>query len=443
MLTRVAIDSVLADAIPYLIDERVGIIRSVYEVRRTPGAPNFFHYAARACNTRAFTRQENFFATGGASVDRQRCIGKAIGEAVERYCSAIYDVDALPLVDAREAPFECVAPSEFALFTDAQLVSPGFPWVPFTNETPIRWTPARDILMGDTRHVPAAMVYMPYTYYQGTGDSPIVQPISTGMAAHTSLAQATLSGLYEVIERDAFTITWQAQLAPPSIRLETLSDEAYDVVQRFAHVGATVVLLDLTMDHGVHTILAVLRSPDASSPALTFAASSSLDPERAVIGAIEELAHTRRYSTQVKAIMGPLALDPDYANVVNQRDHLALYAEGANAELASFLFGSRKRVEFESLPCRSSGDADQDLRHVCERVAAIGHRALVVDYTSSDVRSLGLWAVRVLIPGFHPLFMGHRLRALGGRRWREVPRKLGYPARDPDWSGNPAPHPYP
>src|SRR6266436_19588 len=114
MLARVAIDSVLADAIPYLIDERVGIIRSVYEVRRTPGAPNFFHYAARACNTRAFTRHENFSATGGASVDRQRCIGKAIGEAIERYCSAIYDVDALPLVDAREAPFECVAPSEFA-----------------------------------------------------------------------------------------------------------------------------------------------------------------------------------------------------------------------------------------------------------------------------------------------------------------------------------------
>ena len=443
MLARSVIDDKLADAIPYLVDEKIGIIRSVFEVRRTAGAPNFFHYAALAGDTRAFTRQENFSATGGASVDRHRAIGKAIGESIERYCSAIYDVDALRLVDALEAPFECVGPSEFALYSEAQLASRGFPWVPFTNETPIRWTPARDVSSGATKHVPAAMVYMPYTYYQGTGDSPIVQPISTGMAAHTSLARATLSGLYEVIERDAFTITWQGQLAPPSIRLETLSDEAYDVVQRFVHAGATVMLFDLTMDHGVHTILSVLRSSDASSPALTFAASSSLNPEHAVIGALEELAHTRRYSAQVKAIMGPLVLDADYANVVDQRNHLAVYADGANAGLASFLFASRKRVEFESLQCRSSGDADKDLQQVCERVASVGHRPLVVDYTSSDVRSLGLWAVRALIPGFHPLFMGHRLRALGGSRWREVPKKLGYPARDPDWSGNPAPHPYP
>ena len=443
MLARNVIDSTLADAIPYLVDDQLGLIRSVFEVRRTPGAPNFFHYAALTGNTRAFTRQENFYATGGASVDRQRAIAKSIGEAIERYCSAIYDVDTLPLTDALEAPFECIGPSEFALYSEAQLASRGFPWVPFTNETPIRWTPARDLLSGATKHVPAAMVYMPYTYYQGTGDSPIVQPISTGMAAHTSLTRATLSGLYEVIERDAFTITWQGQLAPPSIRLETLSDEAYDVVQRFVHAGATVVLFDLTMDHGVHTILGVLRSPDASSPALTFAAASSLDPEQAVISALEELAHTRRYSAQVKAIMGPLVLDPDYGNVVDQRNHLAVYADGANAELASFLFASRKRVEFESLTCRASGDAEQDLRQVCERVAAVGHRALVVDYTSSDVRSLGLWAVRALIPGFHPLFMGHRLRALGGRRWREVPTKLGYPARERDWTGNPAPHPYP
>jgi ribosomal protein S12 methylthiotransferase accessory factor len=443
MLTLTGIDRVLVDAIPYLVDERVGIINTVQEVRRTPGAPNFFHYAAQACNTRAFTKQANFSTTGGASVDRGRAIAKAIGEAIERYCSAIYDVEGLPLARAADAPFECVSPSEFALFTDAQLASPGFPWVPFTSETPVRWTAALDIRTGKTHYVPAAMVYMPYSFFQGSGDSPIVQPISTGMASHTSLARATLAGVYEVIERDAFSIVWQAQLDPPQIRVDTLSDEGYDLVQRFECGDAKVVLFDLTMDHGIPTILSVLRSPGPASPALVFAAAASLDPDRALKGALEELAHTRRYSSQIKTQMEPIAIEPEYVNVVDQRDHLAVYAEHSNVDLANFLFQSKKRIEFDSIPQRSLGDAAEDLKLAAEMVENVGHRALVVDFTSSDVRPFGLFAVRALIPGFHPLFMGHRLRALGGRRLREVPKKLGYPARIPDWGGNPAPHPYP
>ncbi|HEX3763068.1 MAG TPA: YcaO-like family protein, partial [Kofleriaceae bacterium] len=167
--------SALALAYPDLFDERVGIIGRVVDVDRMPGAPDFFHVAAEACNTRAFTRQVNFRAAGGASADRDRAIAKALGEATERYCSAIYDIESLPLATAAAAPFACVAPSEFALYSTAQLASDGFPWVEFTERTPVRWTPAEDVLTGEVRHVPAAMVYMPYIYYQGSGDSPITQ----------------------------------------------------------------------------------------------------------------------------------------------------------------------------------------------------------------------------------------------------------------------------
>src|SRR5438067_523325 len=97
MMTPDSVGQKLIDALPYLVDEKVGIINVVQEVRRFPGAPNFFHYAAEACNTRAFTKQTNFAITGGASVDRDRAIAKAAGEAIERYCSAIYDVESLPL----------------------------------------------------------------------------------------------------------------------------------------------------------------------------------------------------------------------------------------------------------------------------------------------------------------------------------------------------------
>jgi len=73
----------------------------------------------------------------------------------------------------------------------------------------------------------------------------------------------------------------------------------------------------------------------------------------------------------------------------------------------------------------------------------VGHRVLLADVTSEDVGDLGLRVVRALIPGFHPLILGHKIRALGGRRLWEVPQKLGYPGVTRAKGDNPAPHPYP
>jgi len=430
----------MTEALPLLVDDHVGVVHHVREVPTDPGSPNFFHYAAKACNTSAFAGQVNFSNTGGASTQRPVAIAKAVGEAVERYCAALYRVQDLPLCNYREAGFACTHPGDFALHSAEQYQSPGFPWVPFTEDTPIRWTPARDLGSGETLHVPAAFVWIPYHYYQGSGDSPIGQPISTGLACHGCLAQATISGLCETIERDAFTIMWQARLAMPQIRVETLSDENYDLVQRFERTGDRVVLLDITLDVGVPTVLSVLCSEAAARPAYVFAASADPDPERAVQKALEELAHTRRYSQQIKRNLPPVVADDDYEQVQTQLDHLNFAGDAANRGHFEFVFGSGERVEFDDLPNLAGESPERTLATLVERIQATGHHPLVADLTSPDIRDLGLTVVRCLVPGYHPLYMGHRLRALGGHRLWEVPGRLG---QEPSRATNPAPHPYP
>lgn len=424
-----------------IVDEKVGIVRRVQMVPREAGAPDFFHVAAQACQTRAFSRQANFGAAGGASTDRDVAIAKAVGEAVERYCAALFEVEELPLDTYRDAPFPCVSPSEFALFRPEQYRERGFPWAPFDEDTPVRWRSATELGADDTCYVPAAMVYVPYYYYQGSGDTPIVQPISTGLACHTGSAEAMCGALCEVIERDVFTITWQARIPRPHIRVETLSDVNYDIVQRFERTGSSVTLFDLDLDLGVPSVLAVLRSDSPAAPALVFAAASDLDPERAVRKSLEELAHTRRYSQEIVSRLPRLDEDPAHANVVDQISHLNFWCDHAHTPLANFLFSSEKRISFGEINNLASGDAEADCQTLVDKLAAIGHRALMVDLTTEDVRSLGLSVVRAIVPGFHPLFMGHRLRALGGRRLWEVPRKLGL--NPSDRIDNPAPHPYP
>lgn len=434
----------LAGIAQHLFDPVVGVIGGLEEVPREAGGPDFFHYLARSCDTAAFQRYRAFSFAGGASTTREGAIAKSIGEAVERYCAAFYDADALPLVASAKATFPCVAPAEFALYGEAQYRSPGFPWVPFTDRTPVRWTPAVDQVSGATVHVPACRVFIPYYFVAGTGDSPIDQPISTGLACHGTWADAALGAVCEVIERDAALIAWQAMMSPPQVRIETLSDANYDLVRRFEAVGDEVALLDITLDHGVPTFLSVLRSRRAGAPALVCAPATALDPEIAVRKSLEELAHTRRYCQWVITNAPRLEPDPpEYLAVHDQRSHLNFYVDRANAHHADFLFTGSTRREFSDLANHATGDAAIDLARVVERIAGVGHRVLLAELTTPEIAALGLAVVRAVIPGFHSLHMGFSLRAQGGQRLWTTPQRLGHRGVTVAGGDNPAPHPYP
>jgi ribosomal protein S12 methylthiotransferase accessory factor len=143
-------------------------------------------------------------------------------------------------------------------------------------------------------------------------------------------------------------------ISPPRIQVETLSDENYDLVQRFERSRGEVTLLDITTDVGVPTVMSVLRCRATDQPALVVAASTSLDPEEAVRKSLEELAHTRRYSQQINMKLPRLVVDaPGHENVTGQISHLNFWCDHANAHHADSLFASKKRVEFAALPRRA------------------------------------------------------------------------------------------
>ena len=119
-----------------------------------------------------------------------------------------------------------------------------------------------------------------------------------------------------------------------------------------------------------------------------------------------------------------------------------MYFDQSNLHLAAFLWGSRNQIALEDITNLSTQNASHDLRFLVENVNALGHRVLLVDITSEDIRSFGLWVFRALIPGFHPLMMGYRFRILGGERLWTIPQMLGHPGLVPEKGDNPAPHPF-
>lgn len=425
-----------------LVDARTGIVRELVELRVDDDEPRFVHYLSYACSTEPWGFLPNFGNNGGVGTTRETALAKAIGESVERYCSALFSYDDLVWSAYEDLDRPGTPPGSFALYGAGQYEQPGFPWAPFTPRTPVAWTPGRSLTTGDEVLVPAPFVFVPYHYLADRPDTPITQPISTGLACGSSPDDAALSALCEAIERDAFTITWQARLSRPRIALDSLPPDLTDLVERYASVGLRIHLVDITTDVRCPVVLSLAEGFTQTSPALAVAAAAHPDPVVACRKSLEELAHTRRFASQVMDYLPPVAGDVEAGHpaVTDQRAHLRFYCPQPAKAFAQFAWSAEETVDLAAL---GSGTGPQGLDDVAAAVAATGEDAVLVDLTTPDVAELGLSVARVVAPGLHPLQMGHSNRALGGQRLYRVPQRLGYPGLAPGDDDNPNPHPFP
>jgi ribosomal protein S12 methylthiotransferase accessory factor len=427
-----------------LVDFKVGVIQRIEELRIDDDDPDFFHYYSKACNTARFTAMKNFSDNGGASTDRYIAIAKAMGEAVERYCSAIYDPETFHFAAYRDLTRAAVHPSLLSMYRADQFHWPEFPWQPFTVETPVHWTRGISLVTGKEVLLPAAAVYVPFHFRGQTRSAFIIQPISTGLACGSSFTEAALSGLCEVLERDAFTITWQSRLSRPRLDHETLPKSVKDLIARFNAVGISIKLMNMTTDIRVPSILCIGVCGARTSPAIAVAAATDPSAERALQKALDELAHTRKYAKHLMRYIPevPVQVDEGHPLVKDQRDHLRFYCPQSAIAFAEFAWASSEITAFDDLPDLSGEPSDQ-LQEVVRRTAAAGMEPVAVDLTTPDIASLGLHVVRTVVAGAHPLCMGHGNRALGVSRLYDVPPRLGYQGLAHGGMDNPYPHPFP
>jgi ribosomal protein S12 methylthiotransferase accessory factor len=197
------------------------------------------------------------------------------------------------------------------------------------------------------------------------------------------------------------------------------------------------------MDHEIPVIMAVLENIQRDAPRFVFAISCSLDPEEAITKALEELAHSHRYSRLLLNRREQFLPNHNFSNVVDRVSHVSLYCHHRYAHLARFLFNSEQRIGLEEIKPWARESPARGLQTLVKKIKSIGHRILLCDVTTDDVRGVGLSVFRAIIPGFHRLCIGHRVRTLGGTRLWEIPQKLGYKGISRSSGDNPAPHPVP
>ncbi|WP_435184514.1 YcaO-like family protein [Halobellus sp. EA9] len=394
----VDIDDSLARA-ERALDERTGLVAQVGERESFP-VP---YYLARIATTEGFSDARAAELAAGVDPDWDVAFMKALGEGLERYCAGVYRQAEFTVAPERTRS-RPVPPSAFVLPEDTASVDP---------DTPIPWVAGEDLHTGESASLPAEFVHYP-------PPSERHKPaITTGLGLGNSGAEALLSGLYEVIERDATMLAWYSSFEPLGL---SVSDSRYEELRKRARAeDLSVTSLLVTQDVDVPVVASAVHR-DGEWPRFAVGSGASLGPADAARSA---LAEALQNWMELRS-MGPEG---------------AAEEGGAIGAHADFPAAAQSFVDPDvTVPAAEVGPADvpageAELSEALDRVADAGLDAYAARTTTADVASLGFEAVRVLVPAAQPLFQGE---PFFGERARTVPESLGFePQLDRAY------HPYP
>jgi ribosomal protein S12 methylthiotransferase accessory factor len=364
-------------------DARLGPITEVGEVESFP-VP---YYLATVASV-PFADVDPPDHAAGVAADWDPAFMKALGEALERYSAAVYRTTAV-----ESDPADPVDPARF--------VQPGDPVEAAAVEA---WHPAERLDTGDPVDLPAEVVVFP------PPERRIRPAFTTGLGLGNGGVDALLSGLYEVIERDAAMLAWYSTYEPVGLAVD---DEGFrTLAARARSEDLAVTALSLTQDVDVPVVAACVHR-DGAWPRFAAGMAASLDPTTAAREALEEALQNwielRR-------------MGPDRA--AEESGAIGRYAEFPAA--AREYVDPTTRVPADTVGPDAVPEGRAALDAVVERLEAAGLAAYGARLTPRDVEELGFEAVRAVVPAAQPLFTDD---AYFGDRARSVPETFGYESR--------------
>jgi ribosomal protein S12 methylthiotransferase accessory factor len=380
--------------------------------------------------------------TGSEHWSRDVAEAAAIGEALERYSGSYVPAERIVVASADELGVEAVDPGRFALFSEEQYARAGFPFRPFHRDTVVGWVGGFSLPEGRRAYLPAQLVFMPWGR-RAPDETRIGHATSSGLACAATLEEAVLTGLLELVERDAFMLTWHNRLSLPLLGWSA-DDEVVRLDRRyFAPSGLRYSAVDLSVFLDVPTVLGVVHGPKGRAAALGVGAASAPLVGDAWRKALAEAFSVRRWVSD-RALEEPERLGRPAAAIETFDDHTLYYADEERAERAAFLDSTGERRQIADVAPLPGENVLELIEAVCARLAARGVSAYAVDVTSPDVSSVGLSVVHVLAPELCQLDVVAGARFLGGRRLYEAAfeaRLVDRPLEPADL--NPDPHPFP
>ncbi len=423
-----------------LVDPVCGIIRKLDSATTGPADPKYMHMVADLADPGWSANGYASLPCGGNALDQQIATAAALGEALERSSACPSSVIDLPYYSYKQIEEMAINPLKWDLFAEQTKSQKDFPYHLPNLSDRIRWVWGHRLINQQAVMVPAHRVFSPFqsSIREEHPDGPIISGYATG----STREEAILGALLEVIERDSFMISWANRLSLRCLPQDMLPDQCQDYYHAFSHMGFEVRCLTIKLDLGAYLVISILRGTRPEEPAWAVAAAADINPVEGCRRALKELSANRlniKYHLQQHP---GLMLAPDPQKITREKDHALLYAQKSMDDVMQPWWESPTLTSIPSVSDTLSDRAKIDF--LLANLAEANLDCIVVDLTHPGIKALGLWTVKVLIPGTYPMQFDQRWPHFGGSRISEVPSKLGIRKEATSFQDfNRIPHPFP
>jgi len=434
-----------ADALPRLrsfVSPFTGVVGTLAETLAAPDEMRFISIGCGLADGRPTIGSVLESYTGSEHWDRDRAEAAAIGEALERYSASYGPEERLVVASADELGPGAVDPDRFALFSAAQHAAPAFPFRPFRRETVVSWVDGFGVPGGEQAYLPAQLFYMSWRKRMAD-EIRIGHATSSGLACGATLEEAVLTGLLELVERDAFMLVWHNRLSLPLLDWDGESELTRLDRRYFSPSGLLYAAVDLSVFLDVPTVLGVVHGAAGCLGALGVGAASAPTVAVAWRKALAEAFSVQRWVRDV-ALEEPDRVGRPAAEIRTFDGHTLYFATEERAQQAAFLDASAERRDVTDVASLEGDHVLAQIEAVTRRLGDRGISAYGVDVTSPDVRAAGLHVVHVLAPELCQLDVVEGARFLGGTRMYEAAYEAALVRRPLTPADlNPDPHPFP
>src|SRR3989344_1598553 len=380
----------------------------------------------------------------GFGKDVTAVFSKAIGEFLERYFLTLYRKKNLIRASSNSLA------RKGRSFLDPRLLSvPSekqaelYPEQRWNEESVLSWEKAERVSTGDGEYVPAQLVY--WNFILDNEEPRLAEFNTNGAGGMFTKEGAILSGLYELIQRDAFLIYWLNCIAPQRVDPETVPNDAFrSLYQESRRYGFAVYCLNITADTGVPSFVVAISDESGKSPRFSLGGGCQADPVKALHRALEE-AWSAYYCVRPRPPYNlPESYQPFSDRTIGQGERLRLWANPQMAEnFLFFLAGAKKHFsEFSFNFPDSFSSEKEELKFLTKKVEDLGRGYEVYYYLVRHpiLSRLGYCSARVIVPQLISLYLNETRAPFDAKRLREVPHKLGLEAAK---ELCPYPHPFP
>lgn len=298
-------------------------------------------------------------------------------------------------------PDLCANPNMFLHYSNAQINLHGQRYRGSKNDV-YRWVNAVNHLTGSKILVPAQLVYISKLFSSEPEIAP--EQITTGAALGGSIKKTFESGFLEVVERDAFMLSYLTKRKLTKVNHFPGSiDNMINYLKRYY---LDVFVFDITTDLQIPVFMTIVVDKRGFGPGISVGLKSGFDIEHVIFGSIMEAIQPRRQARFNKDTTTNFKFPKEQEVDSMQARYFYWYPTGMIKNL-NFMLKCKKIVNFNNLSNYVSS-VEEGVRQLKDRE----YHIFYVDMTLNEIKKAGFVAGKVLIPELQPLYLDERSQVL-------------------------------